>query len=216
MNLPDFIQFEAFNDLRIRMGTSDLGYFELFDPEIHLNGEERSELERVGMLLRLERITVLADSTLAIKNSRVILYNPDESWYRNHREYPSYHLAWCSQLELINKDSPQAEFLATSKIAKEYNLVKLGNAGEVQLVSNGFVVCKHCLHTLRYRDYDEFRNRRRAYSQKVLDEFRLQDFFRQYKQYPIGFRSSRTTMELASAQSQESTEPNPGRARKSR
>lgn len=50
-------------------------------------------------------------------------------------------------------------------------------------------MCKHCLHTLRYKDYDEYRNRRRGYSQKVLSEFNLKEFFRLYQQYPLSFGS---------------------------
>ncbi len=191
MELLDFTEFEPFNDLRARMGTEKLGYFELFDPAIHLTGSERSELESVGILLRPSQIKVLPDKTLAIKNSRVLAYNPDENWYRSHREYPTFHVALCSQLEEIRQQLPDSELLVTTRLSDDYDLVKLRPGGAVSVVSHGFVVCKHCLHTLRYKDYDEYRNRRRGYSQRVLSEFNLQEFYRFYRQYPLSFRARR-------------------------
>ena len=191
MKLPDFVDFEPFNALREKMGARELGYFELFDPARHLTGSERSELQRSGMLLPLEKIKTLPDKTLAIKNSRVLVYYPDDGWYRLHRQYPVYHLAFCSQLEAEQAEFPRREYLATTRLAEEYDLVKIKPGGTVNLVSHGFVVCKHCLHTLRYRDYDEFRNRRRGYSQRVLAEFSLQEFYRRYPQYPLSFKASR-------------------------
>lgn len=191
MELLDFTEFEAFNSLREKMGTEKLGYFELFDPDIHLTGQERSELENNGILQSLEALKVLPDKTLAVKNSRVLAYNPDENWYRTRREYPTYHVAFCSLLDEIKKESPEQEFLATSKLADDYNLLKIRASGDVSVAEHGFVVCKQCLHTLRYKNYDEYRNRRRGYSQKVLSEFSLQEFFKLYKQYPLGFRAKR-------------------------
>jgi len=187
MKLPDFTEFEPFNSLRQDMGTNRLGYFELFDPALHLTGSERSELERHGLLQTPAAIKVLPDRTLAYKNSRVIAYNPNENWYRVRREYPTYHVAFCAQMETLRAEQEETDLLITSKIAEDYNLVVMRTQGEVKLQQHGFVVCKHCLHTLRYKDFDEFRNRRRGYSQKVLSEFSLQEFFRLYQQYPLSF-----------------------------
>ena len=189
MKLPDFIEFEPFNSLREKMDTTRLGYFELFDPALHLTGSERSKLEHSGILQPIGAIRVLPDKTLALKNSRVLAYNPNENWYRLHREYPTYHVACCSRLEELLASESATEFLVTSKIAEDYNLVKIRSTGEVNLQAHGFVVCRHCLHTLRYKDYDEYRNRRRGYSQKVLSEFNLKEFFRLYQQYPLSFGS---------------------------
>lgn len=193
MKLPDFRDFESFNALREKIGTEELGYFELFDPAIHLTGSERSALENPGMLLKADGLRVLPDKTLAIKNSRVLAYIPDEAWYRNRREYPTYHLAWCSCLEAQLAEHPVLEYLVTTKISDDYKLLKIRGSGEVSLSEHGLVVCKHCLHTLRFRDYDEFRNRRRAYSQKVLNEFSLKGFYRFYQQYPLSFAKSALT-----------------------
>ena len=191
MELLDFTEFEPFNALREKMGTDRLGYFELFDPAIHLTGAERSQLETSGRLLPLSEIKVLPDKTLAIKNSRVLAYIPSENWFRDRREYPTYHLARCSELDELASDHPQQEFMVTTRLAQDYDLMKLRSEGEVSVVSHGFVVCKHCLHKLRYKNFDEFRNRKRGYSQKVLGEFNLNEFYKLYQQYPLGFKANR-------------------------
>ena len=193
MKLPDFRDFQSFNELREKIGTDELGYFELFDPAIHLTGSERSALENPGMLLKADGLRVLPDKTLAIKNSRVLAYIPDETWYRNHREYPTYHIAWCSLLDDQLAEHPVLEYLVTTKVSDDYKLLRIRGSGEVSLSEHGLVVCKHCLHALRYKDYDEFRNRRRGYSQKVLNEFSLKGFYRFYQQYPLSFGKSALT-----------------------
>ncbi|MFY0664211.1 MAG: hypothetical protein JXQ97_06285 [Natronospirillum sp.] len=71
MQLPDFLEFDAFNDLRDRMGADKLGYFEVFDPKRHLTGEERSALRTSGVPVRRDQLYFLGDHTLAYKNSRV-------------------------------------------------------------------------------------------------------------------------------------------------
>ena len=80
MKLPDFRNFESFNELHKKVGTQGLGYFELFDLASHLTGTERSALENPGVLLKADGLRVLPDQSLAIKNNRVLAYIPDETW----------------------------------------------------------------------------------------------------------------------------------------
>lgn len=201
MKLLDFTEFEPFNTLRERIGTDKLGYFELFDPAIHLTGAERSQLDSPGVLQRVDAIKVLPDSTLALKNSRVLAYVPNEAWYRQRREYPSYHLAWCADLESIRQEHPEEELMLTTRLSDDYELMKLRGEGEITVVNHGFVVCKQCLHKLRFKDFDLYRNRKRGYSQKVLSEFRLQEFYKIYQQYPLSFGSKPALSESVSISS---------------
>lgn len=73
MNLFDFSGFEPFNRMRQSMGTDALGHFELFDPNLHLTGDERSVLARRGMTVNRRQLGRLLDHCLCFKNSRVIL-----------------------------------------------------------------------------------------------------------------------------------------------
>lgn len=187
MNLIDFTEFEPFNSLRERIGTDKLGYFEVFDPSIHLTGAERSQPDSPGVLQAVDAIKVLPDSTLALKNSRALAYIPNENWYRQRREYPSYHLAWCAELESIRQEHPNEELMLTTRLSDDFELMKLRGEGELSMDNHGFVVCKQCLPKLRYKDFDLYR--KRGYSQKVLSDFRLQEFYKIYQQYPLSFGS---------------------------
>lgn len=77
MELIDFLTFEPFNQLRERMGTDQLGQFELFDPDRHLTGDERSALARNGMVLPRSLLGRLLDHCLCYKNSRVSIVVDD-------------------------------------------------------------------------------------------------------------------------------------------
>lgn len=73
MELIDFLAFEPFNQMRERMGTDRLGQFELFDPDRHLTGSERSVLARKGMALPRSLLGRLLDHCLCYKNTRVAI-----------------------------------------------------------------------------------------------------------------------------------------------
>lgn len=87
MSLPDFTEFDAFNELRERMGADKLGHFEWFDPVWHLTGQERSDLERQSLQIHRDRIMALLDFTLVFKNSRVLVLDTS-----------CYHICNCKRL----------------------------------------------------------------------------------------------------------------------
>lgn len=89
MQLPDFSEFAPFNELREKMGTDKLGYFELFDPKYHLTGDERSDLDRRGLSISMGQLHHLLDFTLVYKNSRVFI-----------EDRTCYHVAFCSDLNI--------------------------------------------------------------------------------------------------------------------
>lgn len=85
--LPDFLSFEPFNRLRVSMNATELGHFELFDPNLHLTGEERSLLAKQGIEINHTALQHLLDFTLVFKNSRVIVIDED-----------CFHIACCVSL----------------------------------------------------------------------------------------------------------------------
>lgn len=87
MDLPDFTEFEPFNQLREKMAADELGFFELFDPAHHLTGIERSELNRHGLTVTLSQLQQLLDFTLVYKNSRVCIADQGR-----------FHIANCGEL----------------------------------------------------------------------------------------------------------------------
>lgn len=89
MNLPDFLEFKPFNDMRMKMNTEKLGHFEMFDPNIHLTGNERSSLMNVkGLQVPSSQVLRLIDYTLLFKNSRVVI----------HDEH-CFHVCACDQIK---------------------------------------------------------------------------------------------------------------------
>lgn len=163
MILPDFLEFEPFNSLRQTMGAEELGQFEFFDPQLHLTAEELRSLETGGLSVPLAGVRSLTDSTLAYKNSRVLLYpvgQPVE---------PIYHLSDCDLLQQTRSDSVDFEWAAAVVSPQE----------------GAFRVCSACLQTMQYQSFDAVRSRHREYSQRVQDNFSLRDFFKRYPCYPL-------------------------------
>lgn len=164
MKLPNFLEDEAFNQLRKKMGTSMYGYFKLFNPKYHLTGQERSLLELQGKRVSIRNLLPLADFTWAFKNTRVILYFPESS---------VYHLAQC-------QESKQHEYVYIST-KREGDLPLI----EQKTRTAPLEICGYCLQILGYKGFDLRKNRKVAYSQKILREFSRSEFFRLYRQYPI-------------------------------
>lgn len=104
--LIDFSDFEPFNELRLKMGAEKLGHFEMFDPKVHLTGEERSLLENSTMRIEQDQLLCLLDFTLVYKNSRVLLLDDTH-----------YHLAACDRV--IKLSDPE---ITTSLKASDENL----------------------------------------------------------------------------------------------
>lgn len=165
MQLPDFKQFDAFNTLRERIGTKRFGNFELFNPENHLTGRERSQLDNYGRRIKLYELTLWGDFTWGIKNTRVMLYLADKE---------DYHLANCLHCQQLQ---PEAEVWISTRLNGRLPLgANEGNEREV---------CADCLQLLGYLGFDLTRNRKQAYSQHLLETFSRESFYHHYTLYPV-------------------------------
>ncbi|WP_416885431.1 hypothetical protein [Marinospirillum sp.] len=164
MQLPDFTQFAPFKQLRKTMGARRTGHFELFDPQRHLTGQERSQLDQQGRRLRLDQLRALADGTWAYKNTRLAVYRAEDS---------HYHLAQCPQLSHWTSD--QQVWISTRRTGS------LPLAGSEQQ----FSICPDCLQFLGYKGFDLKRNRKIAYSKKLLSLFQREEFYIVYPLYPV-------------------------------
>ena len=165
MKLPDFTEFEPFKQLRLSMKARKAGHFELFNPQMHLTGRERSELDQQGRLVSLQRLKRFADDTWGLKNTRLVVYLA---------EADDYHLAQC---EITQGWEPGQQVWVTTRRAGQ---LPLGAQGETQRQ-----VCAHCLQLLGYKGFDLNRNRKIAYSKNLLKIFSRDEFFQVYKLYPV-------------------------------
>lgn len=161
MNLPDFLKFKPFNYLREVMGADQLGDFEFFDPERHLSAEERQQLQ-TGLRVPVAALAVLGDKTLAYKNGRVLVSAAQDDQLLNN----VFHLAACNRFQQCR-----------GEVSLSVSQPRMGE--------NKMPVCEECLQELRYKGFDAVRNRHRHYSQRLLEEFSIADFFAAYPAYPL-------------------------------
>lgn len=165
MKLPDFSEFIPFRNLRQAMGARRPGHFVLFDPQRHLTGRERSELDQQGRQLPLARLRRLADDTWGLKNTRLLVYRSDQ---------PYFHLAQCP---VTQSWDPQTLIWVTTRRSGP---LPLGEGKEIELG-----VCPECLQQLGYKGFDLKRNRKVGYSRLLLKQFSREDFFQVFALYPL-------------------------------
>lgn len=176
MQLPNFKNFEPFNQLRQKIGTNRLGTFELFNPSKHLTGKERSELETQGKRLKLNQLTLWADHTWGIKNTRLLVYLAEEN---------IYHLANCVSCQAL---SPEDEVWVSTRLSGALPLGFLNKGAVNKKVVNPEEerqVCPDCLQLLGYQGFDLTRNRKIAYSKNLIANFNRQVFYQTYTLYPV-------------------------------
>lgn len=106
MKLIDFLNFEPFNRMRAQMGTEQLGQFELFDPLLHLTGDERSVLVRTGLQLPRTALGRLLDHSLCYKNSRIAVLDDEVMHVAMCERLPDKHLLMVgTDLRALGKSS---------------------------------------------------------------------------------------------------------------
>ncbi|GLR62968.1 hypothetical protein [Marinospirillum insulare] len=165
MKLPNFTEFEPFKQLRLSMGARKAGHFELFNPDKHLTGKERSELDQQGKLLPLHRLKYYADTTWGLKNTRVAIYLESAS---------DYHLAQCKVTQAWEVNT--SVWVSTRRT---------GNLPLGAHLASSRQVCADCLQLLNYKGFDLQKNRKIAYSKNLIQNFSREEFFRIYTLYPV-------------------------------
>ena len=110
MTLPDFIEFEPFNQLRRLMNAA---LPDEFSTGYTINRLTQNDLDRA--LEGIEGVTVddisdvevLSDGTLSYKERRVLLYIRDKRvfpGYKPHQYFPKFHVANCGTLEQMRQN----------------------------------------------------------------------------------------------------------------
>lgn len=182
MKLPDFNQDEGMLSLRRQMNARRPGHFVLFDAGKHLTGQERSQLENKGVKTSYDSIRILPDQTLAVKNGRVVVFFAEESGrlqgdgkLTRRREKEHFHVAGCSVLQSRHKEA----LIATTCLTSPFPVP------DAESKRRSLTVCPECLTLLAYKGFSLTRNRKIRYSEILLRNFQLEDFFRTYTLYPV-------------------------------
>lgn len=157
MKLPDFLEDEAFNQLRQRMNATQLGEFALFDPAKQLTWSEREALEGKGLDIQGAELRPLKDKTLAFKNSRVWL-----------KQDGLFHLGYCPRIQQLRLKQ------ATMQVGTYLWQTNKENQ-----------VCLECLAQVQYQGIDHRRLRRPEFIEQIQEQFSLEEFNQEFPPFPI-------------------------------
>lgn len=188
MRLPDFANFPPLEDLRMRMGASQLGFFKLGMAGPKLSQVEVKELEEAGIEVGdLDSLHVLDDGTIAYKNSRVLLHIRDVQRYM-HRgptadQLPRFHIANCSTLQEMRANNRFGRYVVATRQDGKFIINLKNNSDAWQQSLRALWVCKNCLS---YLGYDGYASDLDADARNVIfSAFELEEFFRRYPKSPI-------------------------------
>ncbi len=197
MKLPNFNDFEAFEELRKKMGTKERGHFNMVVTRERITDEEATQLEEDGFEIdSLDLIYELDDSTLAFKNTRVLLYIRDSLYIKRDSQdnnLPKFHVSWCSTLKQKKKDGSFGKYVLSTRTDGRFEIRKTGSSTTVS--TEELKVCKNCLQKLHYNAYNS-RNEE-SLKEEAVNNFTLTDFFRKYPKSPLNAKPKYTSATAA-------------------
>lgn len=189
MRLPDFIDFQPFNQLRKSMGATKLGDFNLVITASSITYEEEQLLESSGVEIdSLDSICELEDGTLAFKDTRVLLYirdvNVSSGRYSQNKTLPKFHLSWCTTLKNMKAGKRFDRYVLSTRTDGIFEIRKTGKySRNVTKFNESLDVCKNCLDKLRYQGYRNGSSWSK--NQNIFQGFSLGDFFAKYPKSPL-------------------------------
>lgn len=175
MKLPDFAEFVPFNELRKKIGSKDLGTFDLKFNWKPMTASEVEELATQGLDVDKDEIKFLSDGTLAYRNKRILIYIRDIKSHRGEEKLPKFHIANCSTLEYMRSANRfHSRYVVATRTDGYFAVNRYGYIkAEVKLF-----VCKNCLSELNFNNFNEDRI-------KAFKVFSLEDFFTRYTCSPV-------------------------------
>lgn len=184
MKLPDFYNFQPLNELRRRMGLQDCEYGNVVIAvaAARLTADELDSLaSEDGLVVSIDQVDVLDDSTLSFKGSRVLLYIRDHTFFADRGEGrrvdPKFHIANCETLRSMKQKKRFERYVVSSRVDGHFNI----NIIESQRSRKELMklsVCKNCLNELKYNGYglSVKKKDRRA----IVESFQIEKFFEVY------------------------------------
>ena len=182
MKLPDFRLYEPLNRLKAQMGIrhDEYGSMSVVDMGPRLTRDELERLATVGIDVRLEYITVLANGTNTLKGIRVLLYIRDVTQYGNQHHEPKYHLTTCSVITTMHNNGRGQRYVVANRTNGTFDVNIATPAGR-HAVDIRLKVCKTCLKHLNFGGFNSLPWRQR---QQFVDNFLPEHFFAKYPVSP--------------------------------
>ncbi|MBF0308247.1 MAG: HNH endonuclease [Magnetococcales bacterium] len=180
MKLPDFIQDDALNGLRKKMGAP-LGDFSLIaEKGFVLTCDEIIRLTTQGIEIPISEVKVLPDGTIAYKNSRIIIYIRDiVSFNNNNRGLPKFHIANCDTLEKMRSNDRFERYVVSTREDGLFVINVVQSNGMPIHREERLLVCQNCLTRLNWERFGFGMNK--AARLDFVRRFSIAKFFERYK-----------------------------------
>lgn len=150
MQLPNFLEDPALNDLRTQMGARELGTFRLSVNAYRFTVRELEQLILEGIDIRyLDEVRALPDGTLCYKDRRVLLFSREVSSAIPGSGLPPYHFSNCATVRSLREHSGFAR-LAVAAREDGYFQIRLLNGASPQDSLQPLPVCEHCLREMGF------------------------------------------------------------------
>lgn len=190
VKLPDFLSWQSLNILRQKMDAILTNNFVL-TPTYSENSIFEKKLREGGVEIDIEEITVHDDGTLICRDYRVLLHIRDVITINGNTNLPRYHLAFCSTLEQMQKQSRFARYVVAQTTSGEFTINIINNKN-ITSHSEKLKVCQNCLSKIEWKGF----NRNISYTEKKnrVEDFSLSDFFDEYPRDLIQKKPSYTSI----------------------
>lgn len=194
MKLPDFLEHGGLNGLRREMGANRLGDLTLVADPNRLTEDELYMLTHGGIDLKsLDDLRRLPDGTLALKDSRVLLYIRDVSIYQNGayggvKKLPKYHLASCATLRQMQSEGRFSKYVVAARQDGYFEVNIIEGNQAVRSSAEPLNVCQNCLDHISFNDFSMTQSQ--AERHRRVAAFVLTDFFKQYPRALVSQKSN--------------------------
>lgn len=150
MQLPNFLDDPALNELRAQMGTRELGTFRLSVNAYRFTVRELEQLILEGIEIRyLDEVRALPDGTLCYKDRRVLLYGREAAPDMPVTALSPYHFSNCATVRALRE---QSGFVRHAVCAREDGFFQISVMSGAQPSTSlqRLPACEHCLQELAF------------------------------------------------------------------
>jgi hypothetical protein len=182
VKLPNFLEDAELNDLRARMGATELGAYRLSSNPYRFTVGELEELIHAGIDLKyLDEVRPLPDRTLSYKDRRVALYERDVAPGATPGSLPGpprFHIANCVTVRDMRARGSHSRLAVSAREDGEFQ-INFADQPQLRPATERLLVCEACLGELSFDEFsaamapDERMRRVRA--------FTLAGFFERYR-----------------------------------
>lgn len=138
-------------------------------PPLILSLKEQEQLQESGIEIPIEEIRILANQTLAYKDTHVVLY------IRTPKNYePKFHIANCEKLKQMRSNHRFDRYVVSTREDGAFEIEKFGQNKTVHLE-----VCQYCLNYLEWMGFSHQKMSSED-RRKMVRSFSLKEFFNQY------------------------------------